>query len=213
MATHFERPVTPAQISPELRRLIDRLVPTGEPVYVDVAPLDDASADDCFPLVDALVAQHGGESVIGWSLWEFPTLFVEAEFHAVWRMPDGSLIDKAPKQSPTQRVLFLADPARTYDGHQVNNVRSPLRPDPVLLAYLDTFDAQFELLNRGDRLGQHGMLQLVDADADAFYRIQGERAELHLQLLSLFPAVGPYHPCPCGSGLKARWCHRNLVAR
>ena len=35
--------------------------------------------------------------MIGWSLWEFPTLFVGAEFHAVWRKPDGSLVGVAPE--------------------------------------------------------------------------------------------------------------------
>lgn len=210
--SHFERPVTPAEITAQVRELIEQIVPGGQPVYVVVEPLDDAPADECFPLVDALVKRHGGEAVTGWALWEFPTLFVEAEFHCVWRMPDGRLVDMAPKQSPTQRVLFLPDPTRIYEGRQVNNVRRPLRHDPVLLAYLSTFDAQFELLNRGDRAHQHGMLQLLDEEAEAYHRIQARRAQLYLQLLPMFPDVGPYHPCPCGSGRKVRWCHREAVA-
>lgn len=213
LLSRFRRPVTPAEIGSTLEALIAELVPGSRPVYVDVRPVDDAPANECFPLVDALVKRHGGELVTGWALWEFPTLFVEAELHGVWRMPTGDLVDPTPKQEPCERVLFLTDAARSYDGRQVDNVRRAIRPDPLLQTYLATFEAEFEVMNRGDRADQHGLIQLLDEEARELHDIQSERAELHLQMLSLFPVIGPYHPCPCGSGRKVRWCHRETTAR
>jgi hypothetical protein len=210
--TYFRRPVTPAEIAPALRALIEELVPGGQPVYVDVQPLEGAPANECFPLVEEMARRHGGELLVGWSLWEFPTLFVEAEFHGVWRMADGRLMDPAPKQESTQRVLFLHDPHRSYTGAQVNNERRAVRSDPLLKAYFRTFDAEFELLNRGERATQHGMVSLLDDEAQEMHDIQLRREQLHFQLLSSFPAIGPYHPCPCGSGQKVRWCHRGSAA-
>lgn len=75
----FKRPLTPAEISPTFKALITELVLGGCYEYVDVHPLEDAPAKECFPLVKSLVERHGGELVVGWALWEFPTPFVEAE--------------------------------------------------------------------------------------------------------------------------------------
>ena len=136
-------------------------------------------------------------------------MFVEAEFHSIWRKPDGSLLDISPKKSATARVFFLPDPMRAYEGRQVNNIRIPVVGDPRLKAYLNTYSAEFELLNRGDRAGQHGEMCLIGAEAVEYENIQAERGNLFLGLLHLLPRFNPYLPCPCGSGKKMKWCHKD----
>lgn len=135
-------------------------------------------------------------------------MFVEAEFHAVWQKPDGRWLDIAPKKSATARVFFLHDPVRHYEGRQVNNVRRPVVGDPQLQAHLDTYTAEYDFLNRGDRVGHHGEISLLGAEAAEYEMIQAERAELYFGLLHLLPRHGPYLPCPCGSGKKMKWCHK-----
>jgi hypothetical protein len=201
----FVRPVTPAELLVAIKALIERIAPGQVPVYVDVVPLPGEAANECFGLVDQCVEERGGEAVIGWSLWEFPTLFVEAEFHAVWQKPDGALVDVAPKPSATARVLFLPDPKRRYEGRGVDNVRWPLRQDPVVIAYLTTFESMFELMNRGNRAGQHGEIRLHGKEATEWRSLAAEQAALDLKVKALAPAAGPYHPCLCGSGKKVKW--------
>jgi len=150
--------------------------------------------------------------VIGWSLWELPTLFIEAEFHAIWQSPDGVLLDIAPKAEPTERILFMSDPTRKYEGCQVNNVRMALRQDPTVIGFLQTCDEEYEFLNRGERAGQHE-LRLEGAEVAEYQRIKMAKAQFQFQMLPLFPAVGPYSPCLCGSGKKAKWCHGVTVSR
>lgn len=205
--TTYLHPVTPAELSQPLIALCQLIGPSStRPVYVDARPLPDMPSKECFPIVEQYIQTHGGSSVFGWSFWELPTLFIEAEFHAVWQSPEGALLDIAPKVEPTERILFLSDPARRYEGRQVNNVRMALRQDPAVIGFLKTCDEEYEFLNRGERAGQHE-LSLAETEFDEYQRIQMVKAQFQFQMAPLFPAVGPYSPCLCGSGKKAKWCH------
>lgn len=204
----LHRPVTPADITSSLRALIDELVPCGQPLLVDVAPKEDASANDCFLHVPKRVTADGGEQVLGWSLWELPGIFVEAEAHTVWRPPDGGLLDIAPKNAETARVFFLPDSSLRYEGRQINSVRRAVVADAYVQAYLHTFTEEFELMNRGERAGQFGEIALRGEEAAEYHRIQERRARAFLGVIPRLPRVGPYLPCPCGSGKKLKWCHK-----
>jgi len=207
----FKSPVTPAEISVGLRKLIEELVPEGNPLYVDVRPVEGAPQNECFPIVEDHVQKYGGRSLVGWSLWELPSLFVEAEFHCIWEKPDGTLLDIAPKTSETQRVFFLHAPQMKYEGRPADNVRRAIKSDPLLLEYFVTFEAQFELMNRGDRVGQHGEVTLEGEEAQEYESIMRKRATCFFELKSRYPVAGPYHPCPCGSGKKIKWCHKSYA--
>ena len=203
----YPHPVTPTECVGVLRDLCGQLVSDGEPLYVEVRPTPGAPPDDCFPTVDAHVQANGGMARYGWSLWELPSVFVEAEFHAVWQSPSGGLLDVSSKKWDAARILFLPDPRRAYEGRQVNNLRRSLSIDPAVGEYLGTFDAEFEVMNRGDRAFQHGMLHLSEMESLEMARIMQSRQRLHHEVLSLAQVVGPYTPCLCGSGKKTKWCH------
>lgn len=205
----YHGPVTPAEIGSELANLCTMLVAGTQPIYVSVRPESDTPTNECFPLVDVAVSRFGGTRLLGWSLWEFPGIFVEAEFHAVWESPNGELIDIAPKNRPVEKILFLPNKELTYTGRQVNNVRRPLSAEQCIVEYLATFDAEFELLNRGARAEQHGEIELTGSEAVAYTSLQQSRAFLAPEVLQLAAYIGPYTPCPCNSGKKVKWCHRH----
>jgi len=58
------------------------------------------------------VEEQGGAVQHGWALWEWPRVMVEAEFHAVWRSPDGSRLDVTPREDSQQRILFVSHAER-----------------------------------------------------------------------------------------------------
>lgn len=120
-------------------------------------------------------------------------------------------MDVAPKNHETSKILFLPDPIRQYEGRQVNNVRKALRNDPLLNTYLETFSSEFDLLNEGERAWQNEVV-LSGEEAIAREGILQTRAECYFRLLDTFPVIGPYHPCPCGSGKKVKWCHKQAGA-
>lgn len=203
----YLNPVTPAEVSRKLADLCASLARGVEPIYVIVCPIEGAPANECFPLVDATVLRDGGSPMLGWTLWELPGVFVEAELHAVWASPTGDLIDVTPKNRQVGRILFLPCKDLLYFGRQVNNVRRALSSDPCVTEYFATFDAEYELMNRGVRADQHGEVELTDFEADEFYSIQTQRAALFPQVLRLAAFIGAYTPCPCNSGKKVKWCH------
>jgi hypothetical protein len=112
----YTHPVTPAERHEVLAQICMELVPSASPVYVDVLAESTTEINHCFPIVEEKTRQAGGGSQFGWALWELPGLFVEAEFHAVWRPPRGELVDLASKAWPARRILFLPDPMRKYEG-------------------------------------------------------------------------------------------------
>lgn len=204
----YDRPVTPAEHSSAIAALCSELCPGETPVYVDVVPLPGAPPNECFPLVAEYVQKWGGTQVTGWSIWEFPGLFVEAEFHSVLRNSDGKLVDITPKRTPSARIYFVQDLVRNYVGVQVNNVRRSMSADPLLRRYLQSFDERFEIMNAGERVNQHGAVMLSREEVSRMESLDAEGYEAFLHLRSQLPEIDAYSPCVCGSGRKVKWCHR-----
>lgn len=110
-----------------------------------------APENECFAAVSAQVAKHGGDQVIGWALWEFQGVYVEAELHSVWRSPAGDLIDISPRGTAFEQILFLPDPTRVDDGRTIDNVRMALVADNDVKRYLFLCGQHYNILNAGDR--------------------------------------------------------------
>lgn len=145
------KPISPRNLTQDLAVLCGQLVPGGVPVTLPrLAPLHERPAD-CFETVERQVCAHGGSACYGWALWEWPRLFLEAEFHAVWRDSDETLHDIAPRAGDSRTLLFLPDPARVFDGRRVKSVRKPISRDPAVAGFLRACDEEFALINRGAR--------------------------------------------------------------
>ncbi len=141
-------------------------------------PLANAPVNDCFSVVPRHVLQHGGEQVIGWAVWEWPRVYIEAEFHAVWRQNDGSLLDITPKAASIPRILFLPDIRRVYNGRQVDNIRKPLAHDPAIKRFCELATLMYREQNRGDLAEYHGPIVFTEC----MQRIDRERQQLGLLL-------------------------------
>lgn len=209
----FQGPTTPAEISPKLKALIDELVPGGSPTYVAIKPTEQSALHQCVPTVEHQVMTFGGRALLGWSLWELPSLYIEAEFHCIWEDPSGSLVDVTPRQPEKQQVLFLQDPNLRYEGRQIDSIRRPIKQSALLLEFLATFQSHFEIMNRGERAFSHGEVVLNGQEAQEFNAIQRHQVECYLELQREFPIAEAYHPCPCGSGKKIKWCHKHHLAK
>lgn len=203
----YHHPVTPAEVSSAISSLCSDIVPGVTPFFVEVRPKQNEDANECFHVVRRHAAALGGEAVIGWSIWELPSVFVEAEFHSVWHSPEGEHIDLTRKNDATAKILFLPDPHRSYEGRPINNFRKALSGEPVVREWFEALDAKYELMNRGGRAFEHGEIHLEGREAAEYNAIEEAIEELGLQVLELHPYVGPYLPCLCGSGKKAKWCH------
>lgn len=211
---------TPTEITPSVSQFCQQLVPGAEPVWVPVRPTPGAAQRDCYPTVDRHVERHGGERVLGWAIWERPGIYLEGEFHAAWRGPDGELVDLTPKDQPTERILFLPAPDSTYEGFVVKNEMLPLCDAIPVLEFMRACDAVYEFENQGERRGLY-RLELEGAEVTQYEALMlrkgywneridhGDAVDERLDFRSIARRLelGRNDPCWCGSGRKLKKCH------
>lgn len=177
---------------PAIAAFCQTVAPGQEPDQIPSRPTVGASENDCFEIVRLQIERHGGEAVTGWALWEYPRVFVEAEFHQVWRSPDdGALVDLNPRPFPWAVISFLPDPSRRYEGVQVDNIRRPFVGDVDLLEYLSLLRRAFEITNEGDLARQHGLIELTGERAAEHDRIVVRTAELQATLYRRYFSGNP----------------------
>ena len=97
------------EISKALLKLARQIDSSWLPDYVAVEPGEECFPGRCFDNVAGMVRRRGGTMLTGWSLREVPTAFVEGTFHAVWRGPDGRVVDVTPREDERTSILFQAD--------------------------------------------------------------------------------------------------------
>lgn len=162
--------------------------PESSPTTIPCRPLHTESINDCFEIVSKHITQYGGSEVIGWAIWEWPSVMVEAEFHSVWRSPEGELICLTPRPIPFDKITFLPSMAARYEGKQVDNVRHALSRDDDITRFIFLARQRFEFLNRGERAYQHGEISLSNREMKEFHRINKEMQTLHKKLNSRYNA-------------------------
>lgn len=111
-------------------KLAKQIDSSNEPELVVVQPGDDCQPGSSFQNVNAMTRRYGGSAQHGWRMREQPAVFVEGEFHAVWRRPDGALIDVTPREDGLSEILFLPDSKLTWDGDDVEPRRLMLHEKP-----------------------------------------------------------------------------------
>jgi hypothetical protein len=183
--------------------------PNEKPLFLKAEPETQAAPEDCFEIVRRKTCAQGGEPVYGWLIAEIPGVMIEAMFHAVWRDDRGILHDISPQTGVPDNRLFLPDPARTYQGCQVNNIRKALRDDPAIHRFISAMDQRFAVLNSGDRATQHGSISIPQ------HEILPVQLEMEAAVKALAASlcgrksivkVGRNELCPCGSGRKYKRC-------
>jgi len=140
---------TPKAITPSILKFCERFEGASKnPIFIPVEPKEDAPLNSCFHVVPKVVEQHGGELIHGWTIWEWPGLYLDAEFHAVWQQPDGTLVDPNPKADGESRILFLVDKGRKFEGQRRPNRIMPLVDDPVVRKWIGHSKKMNDLIPR-----------------------------------------------------------------
>jgi hypothetical protein len=116
-AAHSSEPAsetTPSTIGPELMAWC-RSLGANAPLYVPVQQDPCGLYGFCSIGVAEKIKIDGGAIRFGWVLWEYPRVFLTAEFHAVWVNPNGEPVDITPKPAGETRIVFAADPTYPPD--------------------------------------------------------------------------------------------------
>jgi len=203
IAKTLEFSMTPERVDGHIAALVDRVVPGGTPVHLLVEAERFARKNECFPAVAEKIRRDGGQQILGWQIWE-GKLIVEAEFHAIWKSPDGLWKDITPKPLFISRILFLPDEKAVYTGAQVDNVRVNVSGNPVVDDFIHANEGKFALLNAGDR----AFAQEVRLNPDEDQLLQFLNCMMALTARMGRTGRGIGDPCLCRSGQDYRNCHR-----
>jgi hypothetical protein len=114
---------TPAAITSDIITFCESLK-TNPPIYVSVQNDANGMYGVCNLSVLEKIKIDGGTIRFGWTIWEYPGLFITGEFHAVWADPTGMLIDITPKPDGEQCIVFADDPTYPPDFDFRNRPRN-----------------------------------------------------------------------------------------
>lgn len=198
---HRSRP--PKASAPAVAQLLVRIPTATAPSCVPVRPVPGSLKNECFSNVQKHAAEHGGSLVCGWSIVEWPGVFLEAEFHGVWRSPDGELVDVTPNQLEVAEILFAPDPGRTFEGWSVNNVRHLLTESPEVRE-LDAIQNELFQIRAEHETPYKPTLSLTPAEARRLFELEDRARALRGRIRPYRP--GRNEPCSCGSGAKYKKC-------
>ncbi|MGA1799342.1 hypothetical protein VH567_11245 [Sphingomonas sp. 4RDLI-65] len=108
---------TPEAITPFVVECAGKLS-EEPPRYVEYVAYPRTMESMCFENVDRMIKLHGGKRIMGWLLWEWPGVMIDAEHHAVWKKADGTWEDVTPKQDGETRIVFVRDDVALYDNNR-----------------------------------------------------------------------------------------------
>lgn len=223
---------TPIEISEDIVKFCAGIDPSQVPVFLTLQPNPKAILSECFANVQEHIKENGGSIQLGWVIWETPGIMLEGMFHAVWRSPEGKLVDVTPQMDGERQLLFLPDSAATIhkeSGDHVAILRMPLVDDPLLHEYIRLGDSKDALkvrtqgrltmsevaemariemreipLERELALKYHGRVDDVGVAPPVLQLSDGMGHPETIQRKA--PKVGRNERCPCGSGKKYKKC-------
>jgi hypothetical protein len=151
--------------------------------------------------VKHVMENEGGELVLGWVIWEWPNVVLEAEPYAVWRK-DGYLYDVTPRRGG--KVLFLEDPSIvSNEPYPLNKMRA-LRNDAAIDKYIECAQMFVALrLNYDSSKGPDGQSEEFQQKLEQVFK-KMRRAKN--RLIKQNPVANLDRPCHCESGRSYRDC-------
>lgn len=188
----MKKETTPGRVTDKIMELCSRIVPDAKPEYIQVEAQGWCLPMECFPNVERMVREHGGQQVNGWAIWQWANILVEAEAHSVWRSPEGELVDITPHVNGENKILFLRDDDVVYKGGAISSIRLGLTSSQLVAEFIWLMNEKDKIMSRTPGRMCHIPKPLLD-------RIEEIEAMLHED-------VKGNEFCPCQSGLKYKKC-------
>lgn len=135
---------TPKRISEKVLEFCRSIRFEAKPEFVPVRVDPGAKYGSCYFNIQSKIRGKGGQMLWGWTIWEEPGFFLEAEHHAVWVSPDDEWVDITPHEEENT-ILFLPDPQRVWKRKPIPSQRFALKDDERLHELLGLSDQRDQL--------------------------------------------------------------------
>jgi len=161
-------PRTPKTITNSILQLCEELNKTQKPYFVRTKPESYSKKKECFENVTIKVQKDGGQSRRGWTIWETPKIFIEAEFHTIWISPKNEEIDITPHHSINiHKILFLPDDTLKYQYKRIDAKRRSISDNPMVLQFIKVCEEIFEF---EEKFSPGPILQFEDRDKEYYHK-------------------------------------------
>jgi len=204
--------IEPDRITSGILQGCRELVPDAPPVFVPVEPEPGALPNKCILNVLETTRRDGGEVVVGWKVYLWPRVLVHLIGHAVV-LRDGAMTCVTPSKNKAKRILFLADPSRSFDEDdpdaRLGGKMIPLRDDADADRFIEVEEEINSIKVKLPRTS--GQVMVTGPDAVRLAALQKELPEL-IRRLTL-RTKKPNEVCVCDSGRKFRKCCRDAMLR
>ncbi|MGY4403863.1 SEC-C metal-binding domain-containing protein [Bradyrhizobium sp. USDA 3315] len=171
-------------------------------------PEPSAVAGECFSNVAAKVARDGGTLLYGWTIWEWPRVFVEAEHHAIWKS-NGKYVDITPHVNNEDQILFLPDPQRVYDFRGKKRLLNRKKSLGVFASAENWIEASDHLHNSMEEHSVGSEIRMKRTTLTALWE-SARNAQAQV-LIDLASTTKVNSPCFCNSGKKFKKCCAPLI--
>lgn len=195
----MRKTTTPKFITSSVIAFANKLNLKVTPIYLQAKTESYAKPSFCFPNVHRKIELDGGSIQHGWVIWERLGQFLEAEFHAVWKSPEGELVDITPKIDGETSVVFVAEDSLRWVGLYIPNRLFALTDSSLVETLQDLKNIQCQIINSRYRDGKWSVLK-----AQQLIRLQDS---IQHTLTMLDSNEKRTANCPCGSGEKFKRCH------
>jgi len=202
--------MTPSIEDTDVKRLLNIVDATHEPVYLKVSPEPGAQTKDCFIAVQEKAKRDGGRMIMGWQVWKGKHL-IEAECHAVWEDENEELHDITPKEFPVYKILFIEDEKLVYEDKQIDNIRLNISNNELADDLILVCKAIYRFDNKGERETLYDLSRVLNKE-------QLRHREYLIMLKEFINAILSKNGrrrsfCPCTSGFKFSECHGKDLKR
>ncbi|WP_425060527.1 hypothetical protein SCACP_12520 [Sporomusa carbonis] len=190
--------ITPKGLTRFIVDFCKEINPNAKPYYIPVKPIQFNEYNESFSNVERKIKSNGGTVQYGWAIWEWRNILIEAEFHAVWKNPEGELICVSPNIYKEYKILFLPDDTRIYDGvHKIDSYRKSIRIEPIVDEYIAVKEQFF-----CEYIAQIGKTEL----SPNLIELAKKDHELRLEVDKLPPLPNRNSVCLCGSNKRYKDC-------
>ena len=152
----------------------------GEPLSVPFVIKPDCGFSQCWLNVQTMIQREGGGLVIGRIIWQQESgLWLHLEAHAIWRTPDGRLVDPTPKVESETEVVFVEDDFKYVGEVMIPSKYIVMSKSPKVRRFVEVLEQRAAIINAilsGSRPNDVGTLE------ENKLRLAGELMQLAQEL-------------------------------
>ena len=126
----------PRKITKEIKKFANQITKKPNLIILTIQPDINSENGECFKNVEDYIKSNDGEIQYGWIIWETPNIMLEAEFHAVLKLPNGNLLDITPTNDREKEILFVPDNLIKYNGEKIDNIRYPILKNNIVFQFI-----------------------------------------------------------------------------